>query len=459
VPETREVEMHETAERGPEVWSIGKLLVFRVVFCYVALYSVDVIVFTLETLTGPRNVGFRTPWLTGYVWVWLVPWVGQHLLHLKSPVALVNIGADVPFEFILRGTELAIAVVCGVMWSALDRKRQEYWTLYAWLRLGARLALAGVMLRYGIGKLIPLQFGPLTLHRLSRPLGELSPMGMLWAFMAASKGYTILSGAVEVMGGVLLLFPELTGLGALLSAGAMANVFVLNVFYDVNQKTRSLNYLVLALFLLAPFVGRLLDVLVWNRRSQPVARPEISRRRWVRLAVWWLPLAYGVVLVSAMLPPALRAYTAQRRAQSVRDANFGVWEATSFTVADPAKPLLTAEMIAGLEPDAGQYRWKRLILDSDHKAGFQFSSGEWYVERYKTQANAGGSGTRTILSTPDDSSWKCILLLVPMPGNQLQMSGTVNGNEVHAVFHREDIEGTYHLTDPPRWISDGQRDY
>jgi hypothetical protein len=461
--ETREVETAGGVVRPDERWGVRKLLVLRILFCYFALYSVDVMVFTVQTLWGAHNVGYRTPWLTGYVWAWLVPWVGQHVLEMKR-VAVMNIGADVPFEFMLRGVEVAIAVVAGVVWTALrrtERSRTERndRRLYAWLRVGVRMALAGVMLRYGLAKLIPLQFGTLTLHRMARPLGELGPMGMLWAFMAASKGYTILCGAVEVAGGVLLLLPEVWVLGAAVSAGAMANVFVLNVFYDVNQKMRSLNYLLLAVFLLAPYIGRLLDVLVWNRRSDAVEGSEVARGRWARLAVGVLPVVYGVVLMSVMATQEVRAYTAERQQAEARDANFGVWRAVSFTVADPAKPLLTAKLSAELKPDGEQYRWRRLIFDTGHVAQFQFSSGEWDWEHSETSASAAGDGTETILTDSGDASWRCVLVLVPMPGNRMRMSGTINGNGVQAVFEREDVEGAYHLTDPLHWMARGDRDY
>jgi hypothetical protein len=453
------IETTSPAGPGTPAWPLGKLLAFRVLSCYLALYLVDLFVLSIQFLIwNPSESFVPKTWLTGYLWAWLVPWVGSHVLHLHSPVAVVDVGADFPFEFILRGVELAIALVAGVAWTVLNRSQRNSAVLLAWLRFGVRVGLAGMMLMYGEAKLIPMQFGPLTLHRLVRPLGELSPMGMLWAFMAASKGYTILCGAVEVLAGLLLLFPEVSALGAVLAAGAMANVFVLNVFYDVNQKIRSLNYLLLALFLLAPYVRRLMNVLVWNRPTEPVTNTPLSSRRWIRIAARWLPLAYGLVFL-ALLVPEFHAYSVQQRAQSVHDANFGVWRATSFTVADPSRPLLTRKLLDQLRPDAEQYRWKRLIFDANQRALLQFSSGQWDFERYRTQANPAGGGTQTILTDPADPAWKCVLVLQHMPGGQLQMSGTINGNEVQAVFQREDGEGAYHLADRIHWFAEGNRDY
>jgi len=64
-------------------------------------------------------------------------------------------------------------------------------------------------------------------------------MGLLWTFMAASKGYQIFTGAAEVLGGILLLWKRTTTLGALTVFGVMANVMALNFFYDVPVKLLS----------------------------------------------------------------------------------------------------------------------------------------------------------------------------------------------------------------------------
>jgi hypothetical protein len=125
--------------------------------------------------------------------------------------------------------------------------------------------------------------------------------------------------------------------------------------------------------------------------------PPLSSRRWIRIASRWLPVTYGLVFL-VLLVPEYHRYSVQQRAQSVHDANFGVWRATSFTVADPSRPLLTRKLLDDLKPDAEQYRWKRLIFDANQSALLQFSSGEWDFEKYQTQANPAGEGTQTILT-------------------------------------------------------------
>ncbi len=57
-------------------------------------------------------------------------------------------------------------------------------------------------------------------------------MGVLWWMMGSSPAYTIFSGSIETLGGALLLFRRTATLGAIVSAGAMLNVWMLNMCYD-----------------------------------------------------------------------------------------------------------------------------------------------------------------------------------------------------------------------------------
>ena len=107
---------------------------------------------------------------------------------------------------------LVLAALATIVWTLLDRKRQEYRTLHEWLRIYVRYALGFTMLGYGMDKVFALQFnsslpGP---GRLAEPLGNYSPFALMWTFMGYSKPYTIFAGVGEVIGGVLLLFRRTT---------------------------------------------------------------------------------------------------------------------------------------------------------------------------------------------------------------------------------------------------------
>src|SRR5262249_34050070 len=101
--------------------------------------------------------------------------------------------------------------------------------------------------------------------------------------------YTVFSGMVEVTGGALLLFRRTTSLGAIVSGGALLNIVLLNFCYDVPVKLYSTNLLLMCIYLLAPDMRRLINVLVLNRPAPPA---DLGRLPFTR--IWMQRAAIGL---------------------------------------------------------------------------------------------------------------------------------------------------------------------
>ncbi len=124
------------------------------------------------------------------------------------------------------------------------------------------------------------------LYTLMEPFGNMSPMGVLWASIGASPAYEIFAGCAEMLGGILLIVPRTTMLGALICLADMTQVFMLNMTYDVPVKLFSFHLILMSLFLLAPDVKRLLDMFFFNRPVQPSTQfPLFATPRANRIAV------------------------------------------------------------------------------------------------------------------------------------------------------------------------------
>ncbi len=81
---------------------------------------------------------------------------------------------------------------------------------------------------------------------MSIPMARSAPMGLLWAFMGMSHAYSFFGGLGEMAGAFLLLVPSFTALGALVTAGVMSNVLMLNLGYDVPRKIYSIHLILFA---------------------------------------------------------------------------------------------------------------------------------------------------------------------------------------------------------------------
>jgi hypothetical protein len=283
----------------PAQWSRAQRVAFRFFFAYFALYF-----FPLPSgLANPDAVST----LTDGVWHKLVPWVASHLFHLQI-TTFSNGSGDTTYDYLRVFCMVVLAVVATVIWSLLDRQRKDYRTLHDWARLWLRYALGLSMLTYGAVKVIKLQMPTPGYGVLSETYGESSPMRLLWTFMGFSTGYSFFAGASEVAAALFLFFRRTTTLGALLAAAVMSNVVMLNFCYDVPVKLGSSHLLLLALFLLAPDLSRLANLLLFNRTVEPVDRGPHLARRWMR----WTGLGLKVSVIGFALVSefggALRAY-------------------------------------------------------------------------------------------------------------------------------------------------------
>src|SRR5580765_5723381 len=211
-------------------WSSVTRIGFRLSFVYFILYSFP---FPIDLI--PFTDFLDANW--SRLWRALVPWIAEHVLHLSYKITVFTNGSgDTTFDWIRTLSYAVLAITAAVVWSVLDRKRLNYQKLYGWLRLYVRIVLAAALLSYGAVKVIPNQMPDPPLSRLLTTNGDSAPMSLLWTFMGASRSYEMFAGLMEMLGGILLLFPRFTTLGALVSAATMFNVFMMNMSYDVPVK-------------------------------------------------------------------------------------------------------------------------------------------------------------------------------------------------------------------------------
>ena len=158
---------------------------------------------------------------------------------------------------------------CGPRSCCSCRGRKPDWhpdrRLHGLVRVLVRFFLCQMLFGYGFAKVFPLQFAEPSSFRLAQQLGDMSPMGLLWTFMGFSPSYQIFTGAIEVLGGLLLTTRRTTLLGALVTMAAMTQIFALNMCFDVPVKLYSFNYLMMAVFLAAPDLPRFIRVLVLGK--------------------------------------------------------------------------------------------------------------------------------------------------------------------------------------------------
>src|SRR5262245_30995905 len=223
-------------EQEPQIerWTPAHRAAFRFCVVYLGLFALATQI--SGSLFLIRGFSFRG---VGPLWPMrdVTFWVARHVFGISEPLVYTGtLSGETAFFWVQTFWLLVVAVLATVIWSVLDSRRPNYVSLHKWFRLFVRLGLAASMFEYGMTKVIPTQFAAPSLNILTTPVSNLSLETMLWTSIGASPAYEIFTGCVEMLGGILLLIPRTTLVGALISLAALTHVFVLNMAYDIGLK-------------------------------------------------------------------------------------------------------------------------------------------------------------------------------------------------------------------------------
>jgi uncharacterized membrane protein YphA (DoxX/SURF4 family) len=394
-------------------WNLAIRVAFRFCFVYFGLYCVATQIFA--GLIPIPKVG--VPDLQSVPPIRpLILWVAAHLLRITHPVAYADTGSgDRSFDWIVVLILLVVAAVATSIWSFLDRQREHYVTLHKWFRLFIRFSLASQMITYGMVKVIPLQMPYPYLTRLLEPFGNFSPMGVLWAAIGASPAYETFAGCAEMLGGILLIVPRTTTLGALVCLADMTQIFMLNMTYDVPVKLLSFHLLLLAVFLLAPEFSRLTDFFVRNRATGPTTAPQLFRARRKNRIALFAQIVLGIWIVGMNAYGDWSAWHTFGGGRT-KSPLYGIWDVQQLTI--------DGQVRAALLTDYG--RWRRVIFDFPDRMAFQRMDNSF--ARYRSAIHVNDQ-TLT-LTKDDDKNWKATLHYVRAAPDRLTMDGNMDGQAI-----------------------------
>jgi len=446
---TPEYDPQPRAAQPPVRWSLATRIAFRFCFCYLLPFGVAGLFLFAEIMFDMSKSAFWNferfnPWRAA------LPWICAHIFGVHRKLTIYP-DADFLSGYLQHLVELILALAATVVWSILDRKRSNYRGLYAWFAIFLRFSLALVLFTYGFDKVFPMQFGALTPGRLSQQVGDMDMFNMLWVFMASSQPYTIVSGAIEVLAGLLLLAPRLEALGALLAVPLLTNIFLLNMDYGVPVKIISSHLLLVAIFLAAPALVGIVRLLVLRQPVQAIVSPMLSSRRRVDRAVRAGVAALGFVLCLMCCTASHKQYT-KRLADSavVQKSPFsGFWIADTFTVptAGP-QSLFTSKLQQEYRVGPGTDHWLSMAIESPKRMNLGLRDG---VQDGLDLALDSKTGVAE-LTDSDDPAWKATLTLQTSGTGLLTAEGTVNGVPISSTWHRKQLSEFPLVQEKFMWI-------
>ena len=411
---------------------------------YIFPFPFDFPTFFLEP-DAPFVPGFLAWYLKlfdSYASLWhrIVPWFGNHLLRIKTPITIFTNGSgDTTYDYLLLLVFATLAFLVTSLWTLLDRRRKSYRTALYWLRVLVRFNLGAFMLTYGFSKIYHLQMPGLYLSDLVMPFGFKSPMGLAWSFVGYSPAFSAFTGWGEVIGGALLFMRRTTSLGAIILVAVLCNVVVINFCYDVPAKLFSSMILGMDFFLLVPQIRRLYYFFILNRSTEPAACEfswdGIKIRRLATVAKWAFILACFCGNIWA-----------SRKSQKLygdlqpKPRYFGLYDAQTFVRnKDTLKPLTTDST-----------RWRRLAIQREKYSVIQFMNDEQKWMRLELDTMTG----KAIFYPADDTSARANFEIYPQDSLHIVMKGRSNGDSLYVLLRKVDLSAYNLYSRGFHWISE-----
>ncbi len=375
--------------------------------------------------------------------IWTLAQIGSYLTRGHGVEITNSAGSDTLWFWCFHLGWIVVALPITAVWTLLDRRRSDYRRLAASLIVFSRFGLTLVMIYYGMGKVIPVQMGFMVLpdHQLQLT-GDIRLFQTLWGFMAASEPYSVATGLIEVTSELLLLWDRTWLLGALGSVIANAQIFLLNMNYDVPVKLVAGELFVVAIGITAPYWPNLARVVFNRGDTRPIAHwlPLGADRRWLRRSGVAAKFGVAAALLAVSAVGGAMIYIAYHTPTSTLD---GVWRATSFTV-DGRQATLNQN-----HPQP----WTNVAITDRNKAPLG-------VVRLTSQVPAGYTttwllkvdGDRLELRRPESDSAQIVLRAIQPDTDHLVLTGELDGKQIQGRFERRFMERStsgFRLISPP----------
>jgi hypothetical protein len=417
-------------------WLPAKKILFRFFFSYFFFYCFPYPIDGFDFLTPVAQ-----PY---YNFVdWLIPLISQKWFHLNAHISFPGFDKvdDSYYGLVFFYLIITISLVVTLVWSLIDRDRNNYEKLYRWLKLYLRFFLIGYLLGYGFIKVFPSQFQEITASRLTMTVGDQSPMLLAWNFLGYSLTLMKINGFIEVLAGLLLLFRRTTTLGAILSACTFGFIVTMDFCFNIPVRLLASHLLFMSLFLIYGDRNRLLNIFILNKPTvSAIYQPLIVNPVWRKIFSGLLVVLAISLLYSSMAKGIDSERSFGRKAARV--PLYGVYDAIYFLRNNDTIPALATDSL----------RWKRLVIDggSWNQSGIiQFSTGKrnLFTAKIDTLKNT------LALQSESDTTQKYLFHYF-LRKDKMLVKGVWDKDSIEILMNKYDLNNYVLHSEKFKWITD-----
>jgi len=371
----------------------------------------------------------------------LIVWMAAHVFHLAKPVTIFTNGSgDTTYDWLVLCVVAICSVIGAAIWTIAGQKRINYDRLYYWMIIVLRYYVGITMLAYGSVKVVQLQFAAPTPWRLIEPYGNSSPFTLAWTFMGYSRGYNYFTGIAEVSCGILLLFKRTSLFGAVIAFTVAANIFAINLCFDVPVKIVAGALVLMVSVILLKDLHRFIDFFFLNRPAAPGnLTPRRFQKKWKNVTLIVVKYVMIFYVVASNISNMITGYSAYGMGVK-RPVLYGVFNTKSF--------VRNKDTIAPLTTDTA--RWKRITIN-----GFGSVTVEMMNDSTKKYSYKADTLKKLItLGNMKDTSRKYIFKYSLTKDSVLQMDGNGPNGDLSVNFKRFNEKKTVLISRGFHWVNE-----
>ncbi|GHN02985.1 hypothetical protein WSM22_44740 [Cytophagales bacterium WSM2-2] len=410
-------------------WPLIQKILFRFAFTY----------FTLFIIFENNGAFPLWDWVMKYPTEGLhifIPWIGKNIIRLSYEITTFTNGSgDTTYDYVIVLCCLVGAMGSAIIWSILDRHRENYQRLYYWLTVAVRFYVGLMLINYGLYKVIKVQFPDPNVYRLTQMYGDSTPMGLAWTFLGFSTGYNLFMGIAEVAA-VLLLVRRTMTIGAIITLMTTANVMAVNYFYDVPVKILSTHLVLMTLLLLLHDAKALWKFFAKGDsvRLEVIPLPSFPKR-WIRI----VGLSFKFLLIGyALFYGAYEVMGYQRQYANFGKGEFdGYYVVKKFT-SNSGKPV--------------DKNWKRMSIIFNQYATVTLMNDS--TVRFTISKDS--LNRKMWLIGSKDTTVRCNFIYTHLDSTKFQFKGTIMKDSASITFDKlKDFQKHFKLTNTGfHWINE-----
>lgn len=220
--------------------------------CLLGWMSLAVLFVPIDLILIPGQQAFTQ-------WIWSKPIGWTYAVVTGRAAPHTGVFSDSLSLYLLMGWLFVLAVgITPLIWLHRERASRR---IIPFLLQVITAYLALQLLRYGYAKLVKTQFYLPEPNTLYTPLGGLSRDLAFWSVIGTSPMYNLITGVLECLAGLGLLFKRTHRMALLLSLGIFAQVLLVNISFDISVKVFAAMLFLITWLLMMPWLRPLWQLL------------------------------------------------------------------------------------------------------------------------------------------------------------------------------------------------------